>query len=153
MRRTATLMLAGIVAFSFGAASAQEVTVSLPGTVTATAGEEIVLPLVIEINDPWYIYTPQDKRAGADFIPLKIEFEPGDWVQYAAPDYPGGTPIGVADVYFGPDVTIEQKIRIRPRTKAGPYIAVGYVTYQACKEGFCLPPQTDELHVDVTVAE
>lgn len=153
MKRIATLTLAGVVAASFGAASAQEVTISPPGRVTAAAGEEIVIPLVIEINDPWYIYTPQDKRAGADFIPMKIEFEPGDWVQYAAPDYPDGVSIGVADVYFGPGVTIEQKIRIRPRTKAGPYIAVGYVTYQACKEGFCLPPRTDELHVDVTVAE
>lgn len=122
----------------------------------ARAGEGAQLVLEANIEEGWHIYSTTEPR-GAGPRPTTLEIQPGsaltqegklvqppphrvhdEGFNMEVEEYPGAVAFGIP-------------VKISADAK-GKQTAVVKARQQACKEGMCLPPRTDEVTISFEVA-
>jgi uncharacterized protein YyaL (SSP411 family)/cytochrome c biogenesis protein CcdA len=138
------------------AAKEQVVDTSLipPGGATRP-GAIAEVSIVLDIHKGWHI---NSATPSLDYlIPTRVQFPESGGTVVEAIDYPPGEMVKLQfaeerlSVYQG-KVTLRPRLRVGRDAVAGTVAVVARVTWQACSEKACLPPQTAEFHVPIVVA-
>lgn len=110
--------------------------------------------VVVTMDSGWHINTAspyQDWLIAADLQIGSLS----DVTPYAI-EYPRGEDITMADeriTVWSHEVVIPFMVRVDSGAVAGKYVIPMTFTYQPCNDENCVPPETDELALDITVGE
>lgn len=120
----------------------------------ATPGGKITIKVTAKVNKGWMVYSTKDYEEGP--VPTKIGFAEGTFVSTTNLKQP--TPkkkydenFGIETEYYDKDVTFTLTGKVADNAKAGKQKAVVEVTFMACNDRLCLPPETVELPVEINV--
>lgn len=129
-----------------------------PEQVTAVAGGDLHLELVLSIAPTFHINSPSAGEAG--LIPTKVELSGPAGISFAPPAYPQAHQVRVqftrqpVEMYSG-QVIIGLQGKVAPGLKPGVYQVEALISYQACDDMVCHMPASQELlfKVKVTAGE
>lgn len=157
-RRIATMLIALsvlIAAQVFGQTNVLDFDL-IPAVDKIPRGESTALALKLTVHDTWHINSDRPRE---DFlIPTEITFDPAEGVTFGKLQFPEAeiksfafseTPMAVYEgtVYVFTTITV-------PPDFAGKSVQVsGTVTYQACNDQICLPPQDYVFSKKLAVAQ
>ncbi len=151
-----TIILALLQAFPFGASSKPVVT---SHNLEQISADTVRLTFILTISDGWHVYSTSLEDGGP--ISASLDLDSVSGMQAASPLLFDGKELNDFDKvfsmtvrYFEKKVTFYQNFRI---SDADWYIA-GALTYGACNDESCLPPQKIEFthkdpSADVTIPE
>jgi len=114
------------------------------------AGKVAELTVSFSMRPGWYIYAPTGRNAENGMVETKVELElPAGVAKAGSRKAPLPHYKGLFEIYEGRDRQWRQPVAA---ANAGRYQVAAKVTYQACKADLCLPPATETLRAELTVA-
>ena len=115
-------------------------------------GETGELRIVFQVNEPWHLYAPSPMNEELGVTGLNISMTPTEEIRLSRPIVPRWTRDGQYQVYKGPqEVPLVIRARAAPGAETGSYDVRGYLDYQFCRPGLCLPPQRDSISIELYV--
>ncbi len=110
----------------------------------------------IRISEGWFIHSAVE--SDALLIPTRLVIPQNEAFSVRDVRFPEPqkkrfeySPVSV-EVYSG-EIFVPATLLINPNVNAGEWTAKGRLTYQACSDKVCLPPETVELPLSVSVAQ
>jgi len=129
------------------------VTVNVP-VVRVSAGTSSTAVLELRVKDGYHIQA--DSVADEFLVPTRLAMETGDFLRADTPDFPPAVEYKLQGtgntwmVYSG-RLEIRVPFGVPADAPEGGRNWRGTLTYQACEDGRCLPPDTLEFHIPVDV--
>ena len=126
-----------------------------PVNSTVTAGGTVEVKVTAKLNDKWHIYSVTPMEEGP--IPTDIAFAEGavltrtGKIRQPKPVVKYDENFGVNTEYFEHDVTFTLTGKVKANAAPGKQKVVVEVTFMACNDRMCLPPNTIEVPFDITV--
>ena len=160
MSRTPQI-LAGVALLAFLAAvcpaadrpSRGQVTEAAVNYSALPAGQKAWAAVVVEIKEGLHAqsHTPLDEN----FIKFEIKPDANPSVSFGEPKYPPGKvedypALGKLSVYTGRVVTYVP-LAVKPDAKPGPIELTGKVTFQACDDKVCFPPESPRFTIKTQI--
>jgi thiol:disulfide interchange protein DsbD len=157
MKHLLTFSLFVLMLFPASALHAQEAAKwsARPVSSTVSAGGTVDVKVTAKLIDDWHIYSVTPMEEGP--VPTDIVFaadaplkrtgklrQPKPVVKY-------DEAFGVNTEYFDKDVTFTMTAKVKPSAKPGKQKVVVEVTFMACNDRMCLPPNTIEIPFDITI--
>ncbi len=155
------LIILIVAAIAVGPAAAQSLRSKQPARLTVAAeppasvvaGTPFTLALRLTPLTGIHVYAP----GNPDYIPVAVEIAPAPGVKTEAPVFPAGE-----DLFFGP---LKQSVKVYSApfvvkiplsldakiAKSGDILVRGKVSYQACDDRVCFPPQSAPFETRLTV--
>jgi suppressor for copper-sensitivity B len=129
----------------------------IQAVLTTTAvhpGDKVTLAIIVNVKDNLHAqsHTPTDKDNGIAFTVTPTDQR---WIQFGDLEYPPGIDedyplLGKLNVYVGKTV-IKIPVTISPDAKLGPLKITGQITYQACNDKMCFPPESPQFEAESTI--
>jgi hypothetical protein len=122
-----------------------------PADVTAAPGAKVSLVVDVTPKTNIHVYAPGSEM----YIPVTVKLNPQTTVKAGKLTYPQSVVMTIADekvAVFAKPFTLTQEITLDKSVKAGETVAVtGVVSYQACDDKMCFPPEKAPVSWNVTV--
>ena len=157
MKHLLTFSLLALMLFPVSALHAQEAAKwsARPVSSTVSVGATVEVKVTAKLNDDWHIYSVTPMEEGP--VPTEIVFAADaplartGKVRQPKPVVKYDEAFGVDTEYFDEDVTFTMTAKVKPTAKPGKQKAVVEVTFMACNDRMCLPPNTIEIPFDITI--
>ncbi len=157
MKHLLTLSLLLSILFSGMSLHAQEAAKwsAKPVRTTVAAGQTVDVKVTAKLNDNWHVYsvTPMDEGPVATEIvfaeraPLTLTGK----VRQPKPVVKYDEAFGIDTEYFEDDVTFTMTGKVKATAKPGKQKVLVEVTFMACNDRMCLPPNTVEVPFEITI--
>ncbi|MDT8324726.1 MAG: cytochrome c biogenesis protein CcdA [Bacteroidota bacterium] len=157
MKHLLTFPLLVLMLFSASALQAQEAAKwsVRPASPTVKAGGTVEIRVTAKLNDNWHVYSVTPMEEGP--VPTEIDFAADaplartGKVRQPKPVVKYDEAFGVDTEYFDEDVTFTLTGKVKASAKSGRQKVVVEVTFMACNDRLCLPPNTVELPFEITI--
>jgi thiol:disulfide interchange protein DsbD len=138
------------------------------------AGGSYPILLKLKIAKDWYIHCPDDDEEG--LIPTEIDFESTAFYRFIEIHFPEPTKKKFAftsrpiiEIHFpeptkkkfaftsrpievyGGDIFVRAKVLLDPKLPPGNLNMTGHLSYQACNDDSCLPPEKINLQIPLSI--
>jgi thiol:disulfide interchange protein DsbD len=157
MRTSFTLFLVAAL-FMGASASAQEAAKwsATASSASVKAGETFQLKVRAKMNDKWHVYstTPMDEGPVATEIdfPAGSDFVRKGKVRQPKPIVKFDDAFQINTEFYEDEVTFTLDVSVKKSAAPGKRKGVVEVTFMACNDRMCLPPQTQEIPFNVEIA-
>lgn len=118
------------------------------------AGKDYLLGFRLSIQKPWFIHGTEARE---DIIPTTIRFEhvPGisiEGIRFPVPERRSFDYIPEPLEVFSGEILVLASLRVSEKDGPGERTIGGRLSYQACSQNACLPPEEISIPVSVSVA-
>jgi DsbC/DsbD-like thiol-disulfide interchange protein len=123
-----------------------------PAEIDAKPGAKVSLLVEVQPKPGIHVYAP---GSGEFYIPITLKLNPQAQLKAGKLVYPKSEPMVFADekvAVFAKPFRLTQEATLDPSLKPGATVAVaGTVSYQACDDRVCFPPESAPVSWTVTV--
>ena len=123
-----------------------------PAEVSGTAGAKLSLSLDVQPKPGVHVYAP---GAGEFYIPITVKLNPQTQLKTGKVTYPKSETMIFADekvAVFEKPFRLAQEVTLDKSLKPGTMVVVGgTVSYQACDDKVCFPPESAPVSWTLTV--
>lgn len=123
--------------------------VEVPASIGPGEIEEV--RIVFDVTSPWHMYAPTPANEALGVVGLGMAFDLPDDLTASGPRFPPVVNKGRHDVFEGPRIPAQVRLRAVPGARPGERAVKGWVQYQFCQPSFCLPPRRDALAFTINI--